>query len=155
MIQELSFENARRMCPSDFFSCESTESLEPLIEIIGQERAIQALQFGLDIKEEGFNIYVAGMPGTGKKTAIVSFLEEKAKSMPVPNDWCYVNDFQDVNTPNALSLPAGYGIQFRDDMEKFVEDMKKALLQAFESEDYANRREEVLQGYWIGNQEDR
>jgi lon-related putative ATP-dependent protease len=134
-------------CPEDFISCDTTESLEPLIEIIGQDRAIQALQFGLDIMEEGFNIFVAGVPGTGRKTAIVTYLEARAKTMPVPNDWCYVNDFQDSNKPNALSLPAGYGIQFRDDMDKFVEEMKKALVQAFESDDYANRREEVVKEY--------
>ena len=147
MVQELSYDKVRRICPKEFISCDDTESLDPLVEIIGQERAVQSLKFGLDINEKGFNIYVAGIPGTGRKTAIAGYLEERAKTMPVPNDWCYVNDFHESDKPNALSLPAGFGIQFRDDMEKFVEEMKKALVQAFESDDYANRRVEVLQEF--------
>ena len=74
MIKELDFTQARRTCPDNFISCNSTMELEPLSEIIGQDRAVKALQFGLDIKEEGFNVYVAGLPGTGKKTLIINFL---------------------------------------------------------------------------------
>ncbi len=147
MVQELNYTQARRKCTPGFIACESTLDLEPLIEIIGQERAVQALRFGLDIKEEGFNVYVAGMPGTGKKTAIMTYLEQLAKEMSVPPDWCYVWNFEDDEKPNALSLPSGMGSQFRDDMTKFVEEMKKALIAAFESEDYANRREETLKKY--------
>jgi lon-related putative ATP-dependent protease len=147
MIKELDYTQARRICPSDFITCESTNDLTPLLEIIGQDRAIKALQFGLDIKEEGFNVYVAGLPGTGKKTAIMNFLESKAKEMPVPPDYCYVYNFEDSQKPNALSLPAGKGSLFVRDMEKFVEDMKKALLAAFESDDYATRRDETLSQY--------
>ena len=143
MVQKLEYVKARRRCPPDFIACESTLDLEPLMEIIGQDRAVKALQFGLDIKEEGFNIYVAGMPGTGKKTAIITFLEQRAKDMPAPPDWCYVYNFEEEDKPNALRLPTGMGVQFRDDLAKFVEDMKKALAAAFESEDYATRREEV------------
>jgi len=147
MVQELDYNQARRKCPPGFIACESTFELEPLLEIIGQDRAVQALRFGLDIKEEGFNIYVAGMPGTGKKTAIVTFLEQRAKEMPVPPDWCYVWNFEDDEKPKALSLPKGMGSQFRDDVTKFVEEMKKALVAAFESEDYANRRDETLKKF--------
>ena len=147
MVQKLDYTKARRRCPPNFISCESTQDLEPLIDIIGQERAVEALQFGLDIKEEGFNIYVAGMPGTGKKTAIMTFLEQRAKGMPPPPDWCYVYNFEEEDKPNALKLPSGMGIQFRDDMAKFVEDMKKALVAAFESDDYATRHEEVTKQY--------
>ncbi|MCW4050170.1 MAG: AAA family ATPase [Candidatus Bathyarchaeota archaeon] len=147
MIQELPYTDARKTCPKEFISCESTLDLEPLIEIIGQDRAVKALQFGLDIKEEGFNIYVAGMPGTGKKTAIMMFLEERAKNMPIPSDWCYVYNFEDAQKPNALKLPPGKGAEFRDDIAKFVEDMRKMLVSAFESDDYATRREETLKQF--------
>lgn len=147
MVQKLDYTKARRRCPPNFIACESTLDLEPLMEIIGQDRAVKALQFGLDIKEEGFNIYVAGMPGTGKKTAILTFLELRAKDMPTPSDWCYVYNFEEEDKPNALRLPSGMGVQFRDDMAKFVEDMRKALAAAFESEDYANRREEVTKQF--------
>jgi len=147
MVQKLDYTQARRKCPPGFIACESTMDLEPLIEIIGQERAVQALRFGLDIKEEGFNVYVAGMPGTGKKTAIMTYLEQLAKDMPVPSDWCYVWNFEEDDKPNALSLPSGMGSQFRDDMARFVEEMRKALVAAFESEDYADQREETLKRF--------
>ena len=147
MVQKLEHTKARRRSPPDFIACESTLDLEPLVEIIGQDRAVKALQFGLDIKEEGFNIYVAGMPGTGKKTAIMTFLEQRAKDMPAPPDWCYVYNFEEGDKPNALRLPTGMGVQFRDDIAKFVEDMKRALATAFESEDYATRREEVTKQF--------
>ena len=153
MIKELDYKQARRTCPEDFITCQATDELEPLKEIIGQDRALKALQFGLDIQEEGFNIYVAGLPGTGKKTAILTFLEQKAKTMPVPPDWCYVYNFKDSQKPNAMSLPAGKGSEFVKDMEKFVDGMRKALVAAFESDDYANRREDTLKQYEDKKQE--
>jgi len=153
MIKELDYTQARKICPMDFIKCSTTDDLEPLIEIIGQDRAVKALQFGLDIKEEGFNLYVAGMPGTGKKTAIVTFLERRAKEMPVPPDWCYVYNFEDRQKPNALQLPAGMGAQFVMDIARFVDEMKKALSAAFESDDYASRREETVKGFEERKQE--
>jgi len=153
MIKELDYTQARKICPRDFIKCNATDDLEPLIEIIGQDRAVKALQFGLDIKEEGFNLYVAGMPGTGKKTAIVTYLEQRAKDMPVPPDWCYVYNFEDGQKPNALKLPAGMGSQLVTDMAKFIEEMKKSLVASFESDDYASRREDTLKGFEEKKQE--
>jgi predicted ATP-dependent protease len=153
MIEKLDYLQARKACPDDFITCQATNELEPLTEIIGQERALKALQFGLDIQEEGFNIYVAGLHGTGKRTAILTFLEQKAKNMKVPPDWCYVYNFEDSQKPNALSLPAGKGLQFVKDMEKFVDEMKKALVAAFESDDYATRREETVKQFEEKKQE--
>ncbi len=147
MVVELSYDKARRRCRTDIVSCKSTADLTPLQQIIGQERAMRALQFGLKMKDGGYNIYVSGMPGTGRKTHIVNFLTEKAKDMPTPPDWCYVNNFKDENAPNALKLPAGMGREFRDAMDKFVDEMKKALTKAFESEDYSQRRVSTLKGF--------
>ena len=123
MIKELDYTQVRKTCPDDFIKCHATSELEPLVEIIGQDRAVQALQFGLDIKEEGFNLYVAGMPGTGKKTAIVGYLEKRAKDMETPPDWCYVYNFENAQKPNALQLPAGMGQQFVGDMEGFFDEI--------------------------------
>jgi len=153
MIKELDYTQARKTCPRDFLKCNATDELEPLIERIGQDRAVKALQFGLDIKEEGFNLYVAGMPGTGKKTALIPYLEQRAKDMPVPSDWCYVYNFEDGQKPNALQLPAGLGSQLVTDMAKFIEEMKKSLTSAFESDDYASRREDTLEGFEDTKQE--
>ena len=144
MVHELSYEEARRNCSLIPTSCESTADLKPLEELIGQERALRALQFGLKIKRKGFNIYIAGERGTGKRTAIASYVEEIANTMSPPSDWCYVNNFHDQNTPNALRLPAGMGLQLTKDMDQFVSNLKKALSTAFESEEYGKRRDETI-----------
>lgn len=107
MLNELPPEKLRRECDPELMRCETTEEISPLEGIIGQERAIRALKFGLGIKECGFNIYVAGYPGTGKMTAVKDFLEEIAKTKPIPNDWCYVNNFSNPYEPKGIKLPPG------------------------------------------------
>jgi lon-related putative ATP-dependent protease len=126
--------------------CKSTKDLKPLGEIVGQERAVRALKFGLGIKNHGFNIYVSGHQGTGRKTAVKSFVDETAKAQPVPPDWCYVNNFGNPYEPKAVKLPAGKGKDFQTDMKNFIENIKTALPKAFESEDYVKRRESTLRG---------
>ena len=144
MVSELSLSQLRRICNPDLLHCQSTSELTPLQEIIGQERAVRALKFGLGIIDKGFNVYVAGQPGTGRTTAVKDFLEKTAKSQPVPPDWCYVNNFNDEYTPKAIKLPPGKGKAFHKDMKIFVDDSKRALSKAFESEDYHARRENTI-----------
>ena len=146
MINKLPIEKLRKECDPNFIKCESTQNLIPLSEIIGQERAVRALKFGLGIKDHGFNMYVAGYPGTGRKTTVKNFVEAQAKIQPVPPDWCYVNNFANPYEPKAIQLPAGKGKEFRDDMKNFIENVKNALPKAFESEDYAARREATIRG---------
>jgi lon-related putative ATP-dependent protease len=124
--------------------CESTKDLVPLSEIIGQERAVRALKFGLGIKNNGFNVYVAGNPGTGRKTAVKNFVEAQAKTQPVPPDWCYVNNFGNQYEPKAIKLQSGKGKEFREDLKNFIENVKTALPKAFESEDYVAKREATI-----------
>ena len=147
MIDELNYEKARRNCTTELKDCASTAELEPLQQILGQDRAVKALHFGLMMRDGGFNIYVSGMSGTGRKTTIASFLQAKAKEMPVPPDWCYVNNFKDPTQPNALKLPPGKGKSFRDSMDKFTEEVKRELQKAFESEDYAQKRASTLKKF--------
>jgi DNA polymerase III delta prime subunit len=116
----------------------------PLEEIIGQERAVRALKFGLGIKERGFNIYVAGYPGTGRTTAVKNFLDEIARTKPVPSDWCYVNNFSNEYAPKVIKLPSGKGKDFQRDVKNFIDDVRRALPKAFESEDYAAKREATI-----------
>ena len=144
MVNELTPEKLRRTCDPNILQCKSTKEIAPLQEIIGQERAVRALKFGLGIKDKGFNIYVAGYPGTGRTTAVKNFLEEIAVNQAVPPDWCYVNNFTDEYTPKAIKLPPGKAKDFQKDMKTFVEDSKRALRKAFESEDYAARRESTI-----------
>ena len=147
MNQELSIEKLRRVCESTQLGCATSQDFLALESIIGQERAVRSLKFGLDIKEKGFNIYVAGRPGTGRVTAIKHFLEEIAKKKPVPSDWCYVNNFRDNYRPNALRLPAGRSEGFQADIEKMVTSAAREIRSSFESEEYARHKEEVVQSF--------
>ncbi len=144
MPSELFPEKLRRECDPKLLSCETTEEISPLEGIIGQERAMRALRFGLDIRERGFNVYVAGYPGTGRMTAVKDFLEEIAKSKPIPDDWCYVNNFNNPYEPTAVKLPAGKGKELQRDMADLVKETRNALPKAFESEDYAAKRETTI-----------
>jgi lon-related putative ATP-dependent protease len=126
--------------------CKTTQELAPLSEIIGQERAVRALKFGLGIRDQGFNIYVAGFPGTGRKTAVKNFVEEIARVEPVPPDWCYVNNFSNQYEPKAIQLPAGKGKEFRDNVKNLIESIRTALPKAFESDDYSAKREATIRG---------
>ena len=147
MIQELPIEKLRRVCEPGILCCESSADLQPLGSIIGQERAVRALKFGLGIKERGFNIYVAGRPGTGRTTAVERFLEEVAKGEPVPSDWCYVNNFHDNSRPDVIQLPAGRGAGLKADMESLVRTATRDILNAFESEEYALQRDATLKTF--------
>jgi lon-related putative ATP-dependent protease len=147
MVQELPIEKLRRTCEPDLLCCESSAELNPLSTIIGQERAVRALKFGLGIKERGFNIYVAGRPGTGRTTAVESFLAEIAKGEPTPSDWCYVNRFHDSSRPNAIQLPPGRGVELKADIESLVRTTAREISNAFESEEYALQRDSTLKTF--------
>ena len=144
MVNELSPEQCRRACPELPFDCRTTKDLIPSNKIIGQDRAVKALQFGLRIRKKGFNIYIAGMPGTGRRSAAVDFVKDLAKDMPVPSDWVYVYNFQEASKPNALSLPAGKGKEFKDDVERLVSGVPTALRNAFESDEYTKKRQTTM-----------
>ncbi len=144
MVNPLPVEKLRRECQANLMPCETTRELTPLEEIIGQERAVRALKFGIGIRDKGFNIYVAGYPGTGRTTAVKNFLEEVARTKPVPSDWCYVNNFSNEYAPKAIKLPPGKGKEFQKDMKSFVENGRSALTKAFESEDYATKRDSTI-----------
>lgn len=144
MVQPLDIEKYRNVYEPGKVECASTEEMRPLEEIIGQERALRALRFGLEIREPGFNVYTAGAQGTGRMTAVRSFLDELAKAKPRASDWVYVHNFENQYEPDAIALPAGRGIRFREDMKRFIEEARRALPRSFESEEYAKRRDETL-----------
>lgn len=133
MITELPVEKLRWICDPQIMGCNTSEEMKTLETIIGQERAVRSLQFGLGIKELGFNIYVAGLPGTGRTTAVERFLEDVAREKTIPHDWCYVNNFRDSYRPQALRLPPGRAKELRADMKSLVEGARGELQRVFES----------------------
>jgi lon-related putative ATP-dependent protease len=119
---------------------EETGELEPLTEIIGQERAVEALEFGLGMKSPGFNLYVSGPVGTGKGTLVRQMVKRLAQAAPAPPDWCYVNNFQDASRPVCLSFPAGQGCAFKREMATFIESLRRDIPGAFESKKYLDAK---------------
>lgn len=112
--------------------------------IIGQPRAIEALETGLKIKSSGFNIYVSGPSGTGKQTAVKRFLAEIAEKANAPNDWCYINNFKDPYRPRKISLPTGLAQEFKRDMRNFVTEAQNIIRAAFESDEFAQRKKIIM-----------
>jgi lon-related putative ATP-dependent protease len=129
------------------FPFETTDEVEDLTEVIGQPRAVEAMRFGMGIEEKGFNIYAMGSPGIGTESLMRRFFEERAQNEPAPSDWCYVKNFEDDNVPKAIELPAGIGVQFRDDVDELVEQFHTALSAAFESEEYQSRRQSMMEEF--------
>ncbi len=147
MPKELSEEQVRKRCDPLLFDCNSTEDLEPLEGIIGQDRALSALKFGLNIPKPGFNIFVSGPTGTGRTTAIKSFLEALAVKKETPPDWCYVRNFHDSYCPKALKVPAGMGQGLQKDMKRTIDNARRSLAQAFISKEYAERQSEITEDF--------
>jgi lon-related putative ATP-dependent protease len=143
MPEELTASQVRVKCDPGLFNCNSTQDLKPVEGIIGQDRALSALNFGLNIQKQGFNIYVSGPSGTGRTTAIKSFLDVKATEKQVPPDWCYIHNFKDAYCPKALKVPAGTGQELQKDVSHLVEVARRSIAQAFASKEYSDRREEI------------
>lgn len=146
-MKELNYEQLKNGCTADKFSFQTTAELEPLEGIIGQERAEKAFDFGLAVKLKGYNIYMSGPFGTGKTTYARMSTEKMAAKEPIPNDWCYVYNFQDPKRPKALAFAPGTGKLFKEDIAYLVGKIKKELQKAFQSEEYANQKNTVLQSY--------
>ncbi|MEE9542751.1 MAG: ATP-binding protein, partial [Thermodesulfobacteriota bacterium] len=139
-------EDLRWFIDEKTLSFKTTADIKPLEQIIGQERAIKSLEFGLNLSDSGYNIYVLGESGTGKITAIKSMLNEKAANEPVPDDWCYIFDFDEPDKPKALNLPSGTGIELKSDMELMIATIKRDIPKVFDSKDYEQHRDEILDG---------
>src|SRR5438034_428458 len=138
-ITELSPEKLRLECPPGQVGCETSAELGPVEGIIGQDRALKALKFGIEMKGKGFNVYAAGPPITGKRPATRSFLEAIAKTRPVPSDWAYVNNFQNQYEPKALMFPPGKARVFQKDLKNFIEQAKRAIPATLQSEEFVPR----------------
>lgn len=131
----------------NLFDFETTADLEELTDVVGQPRAVDAMEFGMGIQQQGYNIFALGPTGTGKQDVIRRFFEQEAESHAVPSDWCYVYNFKDRHKPKAIELPAGMGIEFRDDMDDLIENLETALASAFESEEYQTRRQTIMEEF--------
>ncbi len=147
LTKELLPENLRKVCNPNIFNFNTTQEVQPLHGTIGQERGVHSIEFGLNVLSRGFNIYVAGPLGTGKRSTIKAILKEKTESLPVPGDWIYLNNFEDPDKPFAVQLSAGMGKVFVSDMDNLIGHCKVEIPKAFESEEYEKQKTAVLQEY--------
>ncbi len=142
--KELGPQEVRWNCVDDCFSFQSTEELNKAQGVIGQERAIEAIEFGMGIGSDGFNIFAMGPAGVGRTSIVKEFIDRKAHEKPVPDDWCYIYNFDTPNQPKAIHMPAGKGREFRDDMEKLKKNLKEDIPKALEQENYEKDRNRLM-----------
>ncbi|HSB80259.1 MAG TPA: AAA family ATPase [Candidatus Methylomirabilis sp.] len=145
MTAPLTPEALRRICPAADLPFETTDDLEALDEIVAQDRAVQAITFGIGIRSAGFNLFALGQPGTGKATAVRRFLSREAAKLPTPPDWCYVYNFADPHRPRAIRLSPGRAHLFQRDCESLVQDLKTGIPRAFETEAYEQQKTAITQ----------
>ncbi len=137
----------KNTCSLDCFNFKTTAELKPLQGIIGQERASQALKFGLSVKKKGYNIFVAGQTGTGRNSYVKLITEEKASEKEVPDDWVYVYNFKNPHCPMALNLGAGMGKELEKEIKDMIKQLKKEIENAFNSKDYENKKSSIFKQY--------
>jgi lon-related putative ATP-dependent protease len=139
-------ETLYRRCDLSALKFDTTAELTDLTEFVGHDRALDAVRFGIGIHRPGFNLFLLGPAGTGKYSAVRAFLERRGASEPTPDEWCYVNNFQNPEAPRVLRLPPGRGASLRDDMHRLLDDLRSAIPSAFDSENYTARKHVIEQG---------
>ena len=132
-------------CDPSQFKFKSTAELKPLDEVIGQDRAVASIDFGVDLKSYGYNIFALGPVGAGRTSTIKEAVEKRARVMPIPDDWCYVFNFQNPDQPNSLRLPAGKGRLLIKKMERLISQLKRDIPDVLNSEDYRKQRQVIIQ----------
>ena len=146
-IKPLHPEQLRSYCNPESFQFQTTDDLPDLGEMVGQERALAALDFGVGMPNSGYNLYVLGPAGSGKYTTVSRFLKEKAAGSAAPADWVYVNNFEDSSKPLAMRLPTGRGRELQRDMQQLVEELRTTIPAAFESDDYKARIQQIDESF--------
>lgn len=148
---EVPVDKLRWECDPKLFDFECTGDLTPLREFIGQERATRAVEFGISMADTGYNIYVAGLTGTGKTSMVKAYIERVIKEREARgetvdlNDWCYLYNFKEPDTPQIASLPQGKGKAFRKEITNLLNKIRHALGQAFSSEEYKNQKQKTAE----------
>lgn len=145
--EELNYKKLKRVCTLEEFDFNNTDELEAKHSIIGQQKAVKAMEFGLSIKMKGYNIYMSGPSGTGKTTYAKEIAKRFAKNEAVPYDWCYVYNFDDSRKPTALRFKPGEGKEFKDDMKELVEMLNVEIPKVFSDDDYENQKNEIIDSY--------
>jgi len=132
-----------RRCDPALLEFETSDQLPPLDEIFGQPRAVEAVRFAIDVARPGYNLFVLGEPGSSRHDDVRQLLQARAAGRSAPDDYCYVNNFADAQSPRVLMLPAGRGAELRHDMQRLIEELEPAIAAAFDSEDFRTHAEAI------------
>jgi len=145
--RQLPIEKLRKTADVAALGFRTTRKLSKLEGLIGQERAVHAVDFGLSVNSKGYNIFMVGEPGSGRTTYAMEELKRRAKAMPAPDDWIYVYNFDESGTPLAINLPAGKGKELAKDAEDAIEDLKSALAKAFDNNEYEDNKAQLVKTF--------
>lgn len=146
-------EQLRWTCDPGQFDFATTDELPELEGTLGQARALTSIDFGLDIRESGFNLFLAGEPGTGRTSTIKNILKKKARTESTPSDWVYVNNFKTPDLPIALALPAGMGTELAKDMSELITAVRSIIPKALDSKEYETNKSTIIEAYQEKNNE--
>lgn len=135
-ISKLKSQQLYTVCDPQKFDFTTTAELEERMSALGQDRAISAVELGINIKSKGYNLFCLGPEGTGKISLVKRILEEEAKKRPTPKDWAYIYNFEEPYKPHCISFPAGQGCEFAKDIDKLIEDFSVAIPSILETEEY-------------------
>ena len=144
---EVNYRNLKMTCNPNMFDFETTENLKSISTGIGQERGIKALEFGVNVEGKGYNLYIEGPSGVGKTMYTKNYLDKVAPKKKVPQDWCYIYNFENPNEPIAVSLPAGQGREFKDSMDGFIKEIKKDIKATFNNDDFEKEKALIKKQY--------
>lgn len=147
-INELNYTDLRDVCDPNMFKFENIKEVVDTTDLVyGQSRGIKALEFGVNVDLKGYNLYLEGPAGVGKTMYTKKFLQEKARKEKVPNDWCYIYNFDDPNEPIAVSLPAGQGKVFQELMDSFIKNIRKDIKKTFNNDDFEKEKKIIKKEY--------
>jgi len=137
----------RCLCDPSIFDFKTTADVEPLDEVIGQERAVRAITFGLEMQSSGYHIFVTGPEGTGKTTIVQEIVRKAAITLPTPPDWVMINNFKDEYRPRSLPLPPGQAVRFAKSLNRLVSDLKIRLPKTFQADPFREKVNEIQKRY--------
>src|SRR5512139_2917310 len=146
-VPPLSPDRLYRACDTERFTFATTAELDDLADGLGQVRAVDAANFGIGMRHAGYNLYVMGQPGSGKRYLVRQLLDRRVGEAEKPADWCYVQNFGQPHKPRAIRLPAGMGARLHADMQQLVAELKAAIPAVFEGDEYRRRFNQIDEEY--------
>ncbi len=152
-FKEVTVDKLRWQCDLEMLGIKAADDLKVCPDIIGQKRAVNAIRLGLDIDSHGYNLFVNGLSGTGRKTAVNCLLKETARFKRIPDDKIFVNNFKNRDMPNLIRLKAGEGKNFKKDMDEFIDYLLKHIPEIFESEAFQEKRKEIIEAFKTNQKE--